>query len=275
MLRNAEAINLIYFGLAVALSWLFRLPPVRRLQIAALGASGSLLVMAGIGASFILPQEWGWVLRDWLPAPILLIAYWQAGRFFVQPRKGLQATLVQIDRRFGRALERFSPIANSRLFRKYLEIAYLCTYPLVPFGLVVLYLFRYDDFADYFWSVVLPSAYVCYLMLPFAPTLPPRLGSLEGRDMLGDKGDGRGTNLWILDRLGVGANTFPSGHVAASVATGLVVAEFVPRVGAVVLWVALSIAVSVVVRRYHYLLDAVLGIVLAVLVWIVVRSLTA
>ena len=61
MLRNAEAINLIYFGMLLALSWLFRLPWVRRQQIAALGATGSLLVMAGVGASLILPLEWGWV----------------------------------------------------------------------------------------------------------------------------------------------------------------------------------------------------------------------
>ena len=55
--------------------------------------------------------------------------------------------------------------------------------------------------------------------------------------------------------------------MAATTAASLVVYQFLPTVGMVFLWVALSIAVSVVVRRYHYFADAVLGVALALGGW--------
>ena len=272
MLRAAETINLVYFALLVGLSFAFPLPSARRLQIASIGAAGSLLVLGGVGASLILPERVGWILRDWLPAGVLLVAYWQAGRFFTGPNLRLQQFLVDVDRRAAAAWKRRAGARVPEWIEWYFERVYVAAYPLVPLGLATLYVFGYDDYADYFWSVVLPAAYVCYLMLPFAPTLPPRLRTAEGRDMIGAGQPGRGLNLRILDRLGIGANTFPSGHAAATTAAALVVAEFAPAAGLLFLWVALSIAAGIVVRRYHYLADSILGVLVALVVWALVRA---
>ena len=275
MFLTAETINLVYFAFLVALSFVFPLSAPRRVWISTVGAAGALLVLGGVGVSLILPERLGWPLRDWLPAVVLLFAYWQAGWFFTGPNPGLQQFLGGIDRCIRTALGKWAHPFGSGWVGRYFELTYVAAYPLVPFGLATLYLFRYDDYVDYFWSVVLPASYACYLMLPFAPTLPPRLEMTGDSDTSGVDTAGRRLNLWILGNLGVGANTFPSGHVAATFATALVVAEFVSVAGFLFLWTASSIAVAVVVRRYHYLADSALGILVAWIVWTVVRAMSA
>jgi len=75
----------------------------------------------------------------------------------------------------------------------------------------------------------------------------------------------RSLTLWGLKHVGIRANTFPSGHVANSLAIALVLLSLTPVAGAVFLWVAVSIAVATTVLRYHYTIDAGLGAALAVL----------
>lgn len=270
-MRVAEWINITFFCVLTGLSWFMPLPGVRRWRIMGLATIGLGLTLAGSVSETIGGSGWGSLLRDWLPAPILLIAYWQAGQFYLRPRRIFQDWLQGVDDRLARSLADLYPLVSRRWGALYLEIVYLLAYPLVPLGLAVLYIFGRADSADRFWSVVLPSAYLCYAMLPFLPTMPPRLAG--GVDSLRNRGERhRILNLRVLDRLGIGANTFPSGHVAATTASSLVVLDFFPEAGFVLLWMAVSIAVSVVVRRYHYFADAALGIVLALGIWLFVRG---
>ena len=262
MMRTAEWINVVYFPLLAALAWFRPLDVRRRLEIAGLGVAGLGLTLLGRFSDAVIPIDLSGALRDWLPAPILLIAYWQAGRFYIAPWDWFQQRLQALDESTGSALAVFAPLARSYGVSRYLEIAYLFAYPLVPLALVVLYGTGWGSRADYFWTVVLPPSYFCYAMLAFVPTLPPRLLDGSGSDALGRK-QGRRLNLWVLDRLGIGANTFPSGHVASTIAASLVIVEFLPAAGGVFLWVSTSIAVSVVIRRYHYVADAVLAAALA------------
>jgi membrane-associated phospholipid phosphatase len=149
-----------------------------------------------------------------------------------------------------------------RWMRGYFEIAYLFCYPLVPMGVGTLYLAHMRNWSDEFWAIVLPPTYLCYAMIPLFPTLPPRL--LAARRTTGGETDmARGANLFILRHLSIGANTFPSAHVAASIATALALLHLVPIAGFVFLWIAVSIAISTVSGRYHYALDAVTGAALA------------
>ena len=61
----------------------------------------------------------------------------------------------------------------------------------------------------------------------------------------------------------IGANTFPSGHVAGSLAVAFAVMGALPVAGAVFLVLALSIALACVVGRYHYVVDVIAGAVMA------------
>ena len=82
----------------------------------------------------------------------------------------------------------------------------------------------------------------------------------------------RDGNLAILTYVSIGANTFPSGHAAASVAVALVLLQFAPVSGAVFMFLAISINIASVAQRYHYTLDCLLGALVALLVFAVTGS---
>ena len=270
MLR-AEWINVTFFLTLAGAAFLRSLPPGRKRNIFALAALGLGLVLLGRSSELVLSSGWSKIVRDWLPAPLVLVAYWQAGQFFQKPWIELQEALDGIDSRLGAALKPLRPLGESALLGTYLEIAYLFAYPVVPLALAVLYATGFSDHADSFWASVLLPSYICYGALLFLPTLPPRLLSREGADLLLKTRPDRHRvlNVWLLDRMGIGANTFPSGHVAATTGAALSVFDASPAAGAVFLWMALSIALSVVVRRYHYFSDAVLAVALALATWFV------
>ena len=115
---------------------------------------------------------------------------------------------------------------------------------------------------------MLPPAYLCYAMIPFLPTLPP-----WALDRGRTAGGVRAANFFILRHLSIKANTFPSAHVAASIAAALALLQFVPFAGFIFLWIAISIAISTVTGRYHYALDAVAGAALAAATFAVTRLL--
>ena len=79
-------------------------------------------------------------------------------------------------------------------------------------------------------------------------------------------------NLAVLDRASVQWNTFPSGHTAASVATALAVASDMPLAGVVLGVVAVSIAAGSVVGRYHYAADALAGVAVAIVAFVMVTA---
>jgi membrane-associated phospholipid phosphatase len=62
-------------------------------------------------------------------------------------------------------------------------------------------------------------------------------------------------------------NTLPSGHAAGALATALAVGSVVPLAGVVFLLLAASIALATVLGRYHYVVDTVLGVLVAAAAW--------
>jgi hypothetical protein len=262
-MRTAEFINLVYFSLVTLLAILWRLPRRNRLLAILTG-------MAGLVSVFLAQSAASWI-RDWMPAPVMVMAYRQAGFFFQKPRLGFQAWLQRVDAMLFKTLRRIQPGGRiGGAISVYFELVYFLCYPLVPGGLLALYFHGLAGRADTFWSVVLPSAYACYVIVPFLPMLPPRMIEGDGKEQSG--GVLRGGNLTILDYASIGANTFPSGHVAASVAVALVLMQFVPVTGALFMFAALSIGVGCVVKRYHYAMDSVLGALVAYTVFAVSGS---
>ncbi len=267
-MRAAEWINLFFFSFLVALAWLQGLARHRRLKATAIGAVAIFLILGAQFLHLLLPRLQVSVTHDWLPAPLLLLAYWQAGQFLTKPNEAFQAKLLKFDDKLLKVeSESRSALKLPPWLATYFEFAYLFCYVLVPFGLGVLYMMRMGRYADRFWAAVLPSAYLCYLMLPFVQTLPPRIQ--EGERALGvAPGKVRGLNLWILRHASIQANTFPSAHVAATVAASFVLLRLVPWAGLVFLGMAVSIAAGAVGGRYHYAADAILGAALAITVFL-------
>jgi membrane-associated phospholipid phosphatase len=272
-MRAAEAIHVVVFGFLTALALVRELPRARRRKAVAIGVAG---IAANLAAAFWLPRAAPGlaqsVARDWLPAAMVLLVYWQAGAFFVKVDQKFQDTLARLDARWAAPFLRW--LARSRMgwwVAGYLELAYLLCYPMVPFAMGALYALRLGRYADAFWLVVLIPTYVSYGMLPFLQALPPRNivePWLEPLPMSAV----RRFNLHILRNASIHANTFPSAHVAASTAAALFLASVAPwPVAAGFGVVALGIALGTFAGRYHYAADAVAGVAVALAVWAVAR----
>jgi len=74
----------------------------------------------------------------------------------------------------------------------------------------------------------------------------------------------------MVEHLTIRANTFPSGHVAGSLAVALAVIGVMPGFGLLFLFLAGSIAAACIVGRYHYIADVVTGALLTLVIWSVV-----
>ena len=144
-----------------------------------------------------------------------------------------------------------------------LEFAYSAVGPLIP---IALYLaLRQGVSADRFWSVVLFTDYVCFGMLPWFQTRPPRSLGFD----VPWASRWRGINIRLLDAGSVQVNTFPSGHAAEALACALLVTGGPDPVVAWMFFNAAAISAGAVFGRYHYAADAIAGWAVALLVYLV------
>ena len=195
-----------------------------------------------------------------IPVPILLAGYWLSGLFFVSPMHRLEESLLRIDKRIGHR-----SAAWPRIIREYFELAYVLVYAVVPAGALTLVFAGHGEAVPRFWAVVLLAEFVSYGMLPWLQTRPPR--AIERATSAAPSSALRRLNEAVLQRGSIQVNTLPSGHAAGAVATGLAVASAMPVAGAVFLVLAASISIATVVGRYHYAIDSVLGVAVALAAW--------
>jgi membrane-associated phospholipid phosphatase len=238
-------------------------------------------------------------VRDWLPALLILLAYRESGMFFSpDPAHHLDHVFVRWDSVLLQNKWVLATLTGLAPWPQYyLELAYLFCYPIVPLGLGCLVLRRKREngnwklasgsvqsadgpskiqnlksriVVDRFWTTVLIAILFCYAVYPLFPLTPPRLlfHDLPGPPVPPFL---RKVNLWLLGNYGIQACIFPSGHVAAVTATALAVRAYRPRLGALFLVAAASVALATVLLRYHYAADALAG----VLVGCVAFALTA
>jgi membrane-associated phospholipid phosphatase len=214
------------------------------------------------------------VVRDWLPAPLIVLAYHEAGLLtFPRADRTFERMLLGWDKRL--RMPASLPALPAKLptrLEGLLEFSYLMVYPIVPLGLAALYLAHLGRFADQFWSVVLPAVFVCYGLTPWFPALPPRRllpdnPKPEGLSRL------RRLNLWMLDRTSIQANTFPSAHVAGAAASSLALLIHLPLLGACYLCITLGIGIGAMRGRYHYAIDVLMGALAGILAFVVATML--
>ncbi len=71
----------------------------------------------------------------------------------------------------------------------------------------------------------------------------------------------------VLAQGSIQANTIPSGHAAGAIAIALAVSSVLPAAGTAFLILGIGITAATVLGRYHYLVDSVLGVAVAMAVW--------
>jgi membrane-associated phospholipid phosphatase len=246
--------------------------PLRRRWIVACFAGFAVVVVAlGRFCASLLSADHGLILRDCIALAVFLVPYWQAGEFFVEPNIEKQNCLLAFDRWLLPGIAAKSGTERT-VIGLLLEVAYLFCYPLVPLGLLALYIAGLRREVDDFWLVVLVSTYACYAITPFVPAFPPRsvIGEAANPSALTkETNKGRIFNRWILRHGSIHAISFPSAHVASAFAVALILLRYAWPIGGVFLVVAVLISLGAVVGRYHYALDVLLGAATALAVFIV------
>jgi membrane-associated phospholipid phosphatase len=137
------------------------------------------------------------------------------------------------------------------------ETAYLLCYPIVPLALAIVWLKGGADTVPRFWMTVVISGFACYASLPWLLSRPPQREGLGAMAL-------RQTNRYVLARVSHTWTTFPSGHVAVSSAAALAVFRVWPPAGVVLAMVAVGIAIGAAAGRYHFVLDVLLGAIVAI-----------
>lgn len=267
-----ELVAASYFAYLTAVATLK--PPPRRGRRRAIGVSVAMIALLILversgGLDLWLPRPAAAVL----PAAVLLAGYWASGLFFAGPMHEIEQRLLAWDRRWlvnTGLLDRYGGMPSA--LRAFFECSYLLTYLMAPAGALTLALASPGASLNRFWVAVLAAGLGSYAVLPWVQTRPPRVletrGASQPTDTAGQSAARvRGLNLRVLDRASIGVNTIPSGHAAVAMATALALAGVDARAGAVFLLLAASITVATVTGRYHYLLDSVLGVAVAVAAW--------
>ncbi len=260
-MRTHEWIILAYYVLLAVASWLRPVGPRRR-SIIALSAILAVSALALL-AKFDVPT-----LRLWAPLFHIPLAYYVSGQLFVSTSPVIESWLQNWDRR----LLGDSPVRSFAdlppVLLNLLDWCYLAT-PLVPVaGLAVLLLSGHSSLADRFWTMVVGTELIPFGMLAIVQTRPP----WAFEDKCVDRGHGQRLAGSFVQHFTIRANTFPSGHVAASFAVALSVGGALPTLGLLFFLFAITIAIATVVGRYHYVMDAVTGVLLALVLWICVSA---
>jgi PAP2 superfamily len=254
-----EKASLVFLGYTFACALL--LPGLtRRARIASAGGCIAGLAIVFWSASLPTTDVVGRFLL--LPAIVLLLGYWTTGLLFRGPMPGLESLLRRFD-----SMIRVGDTAASipRALAELLEFAYAAVYLLVPLALLIHVMTTPAELVDRdrFWTVILVTDFICFGLLPWIQTRPPRA--------LGDAAPWRSSfrrfNLRLLGSTSIRVNTCPSGHAAEAVAAALLVTNAPLPVVVMMMLAALAVSAGAVYGRYHYAIDALSGWVVAVVVW--------
>ncbi len=264
--RSSELLLLGYFTYVACLA----IAEHRALGYRLAAAVMPLLVSAAAIAATRHGQTWSSMLRDWVPLPLVLIAYWQVNWFDSAPLVARQMQWVAWDREllngFGlrAAIESLGPVIPALL-----EFCYLMLYVIPFLCLAALYWTGQRRRVDRFFQVLLGGTLVAYALLPHFPSVPPRL-AFAGDSLPHYTGIFRQINLWVLDHLDIATSVFPSGHVAVAFSSVFGLRRALPErpgLTAMALVAAMLVFIATIYGRYHYAADGLASIAIATCVW--------
>ena len=266
--RSSDYILICFFSYTTVLAFVLPVSGTVRWVMPATNAVvlGGLLLLAYVD-SFRRRRLLG-VLRDWFPSPLALLAYREIG-WLAQPQTTtqLEDAWVVVDRvllnqaGFRTAIEVLGPVLPSIL-----DIAYSFVYPMVPFSLVMLYVYDRRERVDALFFNFLLAVLGSYAIFPLFTSEPPWT-VFPGQDYPTYNTVFRKFNEAMLRSQGIHTSVFPSTHVAGSFSIAFAIVRLLPEkkwVGRALLVLATLIAAATVYGRYHYAVDAVAGFSMSV-----------
>ena len=238
----------------------------------------SLPVSPSPGVPFTRPSRLGftYVIRGWYPVALIPLTYKELSYLIplIHPRD-YDAALAGIDHRVLGVhptvwLERFTwpPLTEV------LQLTY-STYYFLPLVLgVVLWRKGWFDKFYYWVYIVVLGFYLSYLGYIAVPAIGPRfLPSIAEAQTIPLSG------VWLfqpvremLDRAeGITRDCFPSGHTELTLLVLIYARSFHKKVFWCLLPLGTGVIISTVYLRYHYVIDVVAGLLLAIMIVIIAR----
>ncbi len=269
-LRRSEWILIVYFCYVALLAQLVPVPKPIRFVAPAVNAAviGGFVLLACVES--LRGRELFRILRDWYPAPLMLLAYREMG-WLAPPQHTyrFEHSWVLWDKKLlndwglRAIIESLGPVLPAVL-----ELAYLLVYATPLFSLAMLYVYRRRERVDRFLTLFLLAILSCYALFPYFPSEPPRR-VFPGQDYPSVETFFRRLNWQLLEGQGIRTSVFPSAHVAGGFAAAFGMMRLLERrwVGRFLLALAVLIATAVVYGRYHYAVDALAGLAAALCAW--------
>jgi membrane-associated phospholipid phosphatase len=262
-LRNSERIYVCYFVYTAALSLFLNLPNGTRVRTFAVNA-------AVIGSYYLIARrkERAWdIARDWIPQALAFLAYKQAG-WFAPPTHdySLEHGWIVWDRLFlhewgGRAV--IESIPGLPLL---LELSYLLVYAVPPFAVAAFYFMHKRERVDAMLVIYSLGLLLAYGQFPAWPSEPPRT-VFPGMDAPTADNVLRRVNLFLVGGYGIHTSVFPSAHVSGAFSAAFafwMIAGRRPFLQIGFTLYAVLVSVATVYGRYHYAVDAVAGLAVAI-----------
>ena len=268
-MRRSEWLLIAYFAYAGALAQFLPVRPPVPLTALAL----NLTIIAGFAllayADSLRRRRFLSILRDWYPAPLMLLAYREMGWFApARHRCELENVWVAWDKvllntwGLKPAIELLGPVLPSVL-----EISYSLVYTIPSFALAMLYVYHRRSQVDRFLVIFLLGILTAYALFPCFPSEPPRT-VFPGEDFPSVDTVFRRFNWWLLGGYGIHTSVFPSAHVAGAFSAAFGMLRLLGErkwVGRLLLALAALIATATVYGRYHYAADAAAGLGISLL----------
>ncbi len=180
-----------------------------RLWLTAILAGGTAVSLLALTAPLRL-RVCG-IVRDWLPAPLLLVAYWAvdwpSGTGY---RLDLERRWVQLDKALLIGWSGKAAVESLGWMLPFLlELCYSLLYAIPPVSIGVLYLYRRRDRVDRFLFTLLLGALTTYALLPLFPSRSPRI-AFPGEDLRAFNTPSAYLNVWLLDHCDIQAVSSPA-----------------------------------------------------------------
>jgi membrane-associated phospholipid phosphatase len=256
-LRSSEWFLLAYF-VYVALISPFFISPWRPFLVAA--------VVAALVLRLARSKTW---LRDLVPLPLTLAAFEEMNCFTPAVRDHhLEQTWIVWDRVLFHRYALGAVVESAgRLGPMFLELGYALVYLVAPVALWALVANGRRDRINQFWLAYLAGTLGAYALFPYFLSEPPRT-AFPGENLPHFVTLLRRFNLWIALHYDIHSSVFPSAHVSSAVSAAWGLLETIPKrrwIGWSMAVYGLIVALATVYGRYHYAVDAVVGIAISFL----------
>jgi len=263
-LAPVEVATLVYVGFTTAAALLFGGPDRPWMLTAhALVVAVALLAPAARAAGPV-----GRFLGDWYPILLVTALYSEIGVLnlehgqqhdFAIQHLELWVFGSQVSYRWIRAMP--NPALSSLLHSCYLS--YFAILVAAPLGQ---WLSGRRDGARLTIFAIMATLYFCYVVSLFFPVAGPRYAFPLADNAATQVWPARAAQ-WILDTGDSWGAAFPSSHVAASIVATLCALRFWRPLGLALAPLTTGLIFAVVYGQFHYGVDALVGIVVAIVIW--------